>query len=70
MKLFLTGVAVGFILMACLHHMSPAQAQVRNHYLDLGDKYLKDSDRAFGCPCTQAMAIQALAAYTAAQAEK
>ena len=76
MKLFFTGLAVGFLLMACLHHMSPPPAQAgslmesmaakNNKYMIAGDKYQKQADECVIAEVKQAYAIQALAAYTAA----
>lgn len=50
--------------------ISIANASTRSRYLDMGDEYLKKAEQSFGFTGIQAYGILALAAYTAANAEK
>jgi len=59
-----------FSAMVMFAHTVKAEAQTRSKYMDLGDKYLKEADDSFfNSERRQSYALQALAAYVAAQKE-
>jgi len=62
---------IGIILISAINafHITKARADIRSRYMDLGDSYLKEADNNWNFACKQALAVQALAAYTAAQKE-